>query len=332
MQKTGMFRVTDQQHSRLPRFVMTQYRLVFIITLIILTIPSCTTRNDNTAPIKEYGTFHRIIPIPAPTEEHRTMFTASVAGVKDSLIKNDTLVLRGYTTRNKDFFERVITPALMPYIDSLRRMHPTEMINALTLFGHEIYRVYFGNDFYRWGGDIFDLDDPQERSIRHEYRYGLDCSGFSSMPYEIAAHFGLLDPSADAAIFSSKGFERYCMEHSVRDRGGRSGTSNRFRLDTDDIHRLGREIFTVSKGVSPTEEQIALIQPGDLIGRDGHFGIAVMIEGEAYYLESGGWVVPAAGGFPCRAHESLKIFAMNGPVTVRRSLPDLHQGATSATK
>jgi hypothetical protein len=317
-----MFRITDLQQSQLPNHAMTTYRLLFITAFIIFFIPSCTTQNDSTAPIKEYGTFHRVIPVPPPTEEHRALFTASVAGVKDSLLKNDTLMLRGYTTRNKVFFERVIVPALTPYIDSLRRMNPAEMINAVTLFSHEIFRVYFGKDFYRWGGDIFDLDDPQERSIRHEYRYGLDCSGFASMPYEIAAHFGLLDPSTGAAVFSSMGFERYCTEHSVRDRGGRNGTTNRFRLDTDDIHRLGREIFTVPKGGAPADEQIALIQAGDMIGRDGHFGIAVMIEGEAYYLESGGWVVPAAGGFPCRARESLTIFAKNGPVTVRRSLPD----------
>jgi len=317
-----MFRGTDLHQSRIPGYIMTPYRLVLIITLTIFFIPSCTNRNDDTAPTKEYDTFHRIIPIPEPTEENRIMFTASVDGIKDSLIKNDTLVLRGYTTRNKDFFDRVIVPALMPHIDTLRGMHPAEMINALTLFSHEIFRVYFGKDFYRWGGDIFDLDDPQERSIRHEYRYGLDCSGFASMPYEIAAHFELLDPSTGAAVFSSKGFERYCTEHSVRDRGGRNETSNRFRLDTDDLHRLGREIFTVPKGGTPDDKQIALIQAGDIIGRDGHFGIAVMIEGEANYLESGGWVVPAAGGFPCRARESLTIFAKNGPVTVRRSLPD----------
>jgi hypothetical protein len=302
---------------------MKMQRLLVISLLVLFLIPSCTTKDDDTAPIKEYGTFQRVIPIPKPTEEHRAMFSAAVKGVKDSVTKNDTLVLRGYTTRNKDFFDRVIVPALTPFVDTLRGMHPVEMMNAITLFSHEIFRVYFGKDFYRWGGDIFDLDDPQELSIRHEYRYGLDCSGFSSMPYEIATHFGLLDPATDAAVFSSKGFERYCREHSVRDRGGRRGTSNQFRLDTDDIHRLGREIFTIPKGGSPTDEQIALIQPGDMIGRDGHFGIAVEIDGEAYYLESGGWVVPAAGGFPCRAEESITIFAKNGPVTVRRSLPDI---------
>lgn len=304
---------------------MTTLRIHSIIFVIFLMLPSCTTKDENIAPTKEYGTFQRIIPIPEPTAEHRAMFTDSVRGVKDSLKKNDTLMLRGYTTRNKVFFDSVIIPALNPHIETLKSMPPAEMINAVTLFSHEIFRVYFGKDFYRWGGDLFDLDDPQELSIRHEYRYGLDCSGFASMPYEIAAYFGLLDPATDAAVFSSKGFERYCREHSVRDRGGRRGTSNRFRLDTDDIHRLGREIFTIPKGGSPTDEQIALIQPGDMIGRDGHFGIAVMIEGEAYYLESGGWVVPAAGGFPCRAQESITVFAKNGPVAVRRSLPDLKE-------
>ena len=303
----------------------TRFYPVILYAWLALVLTSCSSSRMNVAISREYGSFPREIPIPPPTEQQLHRFNAGVPGVRDSLVKSDTLTLRGVTTRNREFLEEVIAPIVAPHLASLRKRQPTEIINALALFGHEIFRTYFGKDFYRWAGDINDLDDPQERGVRFAYRYGLDCSGYASLPYELAIYFNLIDSTSDMALFSSRGFARFCLSHNFPDRGGRNGTSNRFRLDTDDLHRIGKEVFTIAKGGSPTPDEMKLLQPGDLVGRDGHVGIIVEIEGDMYYLESGGWVVPAAGGFPCRALESLTIFARNAPLSVRRSLPDVQR-------
>lgn len=168
------------------------------------------------------------------------------------------------------------------------------------------------------GGDILDLDDPQESSIRYEYSYGLDCSGLSALPFELAVYFNLLTP--EQALFSSRGFKMYCSKNSMQDIGGRKGTSNNFRLDTPELAELGEEVFSLEKGQPPTEEQISLLQPGDIVGRSGHFGIIAFVKGEPYYFESGGWVVPKNDGIPVKAMEALKIFASNGSIMVRRCL------------
>jgi hypothetical protein len=296
---------------------------LLLILLLSLFLASCSTVKPPVAPVKAFGTFNRFIPIPEPTPEQRARFTAETIGVRDSIVKNDTLILRGHTTRNKEFLTDVIDPALAPYLDSLRKKHPADMINDLALFGYELYQTFFGKDFYRWAGDIMDIDDPQDRGHRALYRYGLDCSGYVGFPYETAVYFGLIDSTSPAAVYSSKGFAQYCRLHNAIDRGGRSGTSNNFRLDTYDFVTLGREVFALSKGGSPTPEQMALAQPGDIVGRPGHIGILIRIENDMYYLESGGAVVPRSGYAPAHAVEALTIFAKNGPLTIRRSLPDL---------
>jgi len=293
-----------------------------IVFCAAILLASCSSSQRATAPFIEYGTFTRPIPIPRPEPEQLERFSVAVPGVRDSVIKNATTLLRGFRTRNREFLIGVIDPLVRPVLDSLRGKHPTEIINALAVFGHEIFRTYLGRDFYRWGGDINDLDDPQERSIRHAFAYGLDCSGYATLPYELAVHYGLIDSTADGALFSSYGFARYCRTHNFQDRGGRGGTTNRYRPDTDDLHRIGREIFAVERGGAPTPEQMQQTQPGDIVIRNGHVGLLVRIDGTMYYLESGGWVVPLVGGFPCRAQESIEIFARGGPLSIRRALPD----------
>jgi|WetSurMetagenome_2_1015567.scaffolds.fasta_scaffold04571_3 hypothetical protein len=294
-----------------------------LVAVLALLLPACSSPRMSVAPSREYGSFPQEIPIPDPTEQQLQRFNANAPGAKDSLVKSDSVVLRGIVTRNREFLQEVITPILSSHLASLREKRPAEIINALALFGHEIFRTYFGGDFYRWGGDLHDLDDPQERGVRFACRYGLDCSGCASMPYELAADFNLVDTTGDLPVFSSKGFERYCLSHNFPDLGGRDGGSNHFRLDTDDMRRVGREVFALPRGGTPTPEDMKLVQPGDLVCRNGHVGIIVEIEGDMYYLESGGWVVPRAGGYPCHALESITICAKNSPVSVRRSLPDL---------
>jgi hypothetical protein len=58
------------------------------------------------------------------------------------------------------------------------------------------------------------------------------------------------------------------------------------------------------------------------VGRDGHIGIIVEIEGEPYYLESGGSVVQKVGRNPVAAGDAISLFARGGRLTVRRILPD----------
>ena len=219
---------------------------------------------------------------------------------------------------NREFLEKVIDPAVRPHLDELAALSPQEIINELTLYTFRTFQHYFGTSFYRWGGDIFDLDDPQPYGRSARKRYGLDCSGFVTAPYDLAVYFGLLTPAQ--ALFSSAGYKRYCETTGFKDGGGLDGGPNRYRPDTRELYRLGREVLRVEKGGRPTTAEIARLRPGDIAGRNGHFGIIVFIGGEAWYLESGGRVVPRAGGKPVKAADALEKFATNRYVTVRRCL------------
>ncbi len=91
-------------------------------------------------------------------------------------------------------------------------------------------------------------------------------------------------------------------------------------MDTSELYRLGKEVFRIQKDEKPSKEQLEMIKPGDIAGRNGHFGIIVEIDNELYYLESGGWVVPSVGGYPVEIKYALEKFAKNGYVMVRRCL------------
>jgi len=269
-------------------------------------------------PESELYPLQKIIKIPEPTGEQKLEINSEIKSEFVTSEKSGNIKISGYETKNQLFLEKVIEPLVATHLDELVKKSPTEIINTLTLFGYEIYQTYLGKDFYRWGGDILDLDDPQERSHRYQFSFGLDCSGFTSLPYELAAYFKLIKPKQ--ALFSSKGYEIYCELNNKNDIGGREGTSNNFRLDTPELAVLGKEVFRLEKNQVPTEEQIKLLQPGDIVGRSGHFGIIALLNGEAYYLESGGWVVSKNDGIPVKAFEALKIFASTGSITVRRCL------------
>ncbi|MGE5315653.1 MAG: hypothetical protein ACM3Q4_13250 [Acidobacteriota bacterium] len=287
-----------------------------------LLFSSCSSTEPLTAPYREYGSFARPIPIPAPGQAQLARFSAGVPGVRDSVIKSDSSVVRGFTTRNREFLSDVITPILAPIADSLRSQAPSDIINALAIFGHELFRMHLGKEFYRWGGDINDLDDPQEKGSRYAFAYGLDCSGFVNLPYELALRFALIDSASEGALFTAQGFARYCQSNHVQDKGSRTPNGNRFRLDTEDLYRLGREVFTVERGASPSDEELRRAQPGDIVIRRGHVGMLVEIDHDLYYLESGGRVVPKVGWHPCHAKEAIEIFAKGGALSIRRALPD----------
>jgi len=289
------------------------------LLLFILLISACASRPPV---IISYDDFPRAIPIPEPTSDQRAVFDFERTGDWVTITKPDGRTYSGYHTENRAFLAEVITPAVEPHIDDLRRMHPVDQINVLTLFGHEVFRVYFGSDAYAWGGDLHDLDDPQESGPNYQHRFGLDCSGFASLPYELAVHFGLMDPQDSAAVFSSRGWENYATANNLSDRGGRDGTPNNWRVDTADMARLGRVVFTVPKDGAPTRSDLRKLQAGDVVLMPGHAGLVVEIKGHFYFLEHGGWVVPPNGGLPHRIDEALVIFARQGPLEIRRSLPD----------
>jgi hypothetical protein len=288
--------------------------------LLCLALGSCASPRLNTI---EYGAFHRDLDVKIPSAGGPGVFLGDATARRDSVVK-DGVLLAGYVTDNRLFLDSLLMPLLRPHVKELAGRQPASIINELTLFVHEMYRTWFGPGFYRWGGDILDLDDPQESGSGHTKRFGLDCSGFAGSPYELAVLLGLMVPSDSAAVFSSAGFAASAGALGLRDMGGRNGTSNRFRVDTHDFLRLGRVVLTVARGTAPSDAGVSGLQPGDVVGRTGHVGIIVRIHGEAYYLESGGAVLPRNGNIPYRAGPALEIFAERGDVTVRRSLPDEH--------
>src|SRR5690606_39026659 len=117
-------------------------------------------------------------------------------------------------------------------------------------------------------------------------------------------------------------FELHARAHGMTDKGGREGTTNNWRVDTADLAKLGRVIFTIPKDGEPAPEDLLKLQAGDVVLMPGHAGLVVEIRGRFYYLESGGWVVPPNGGLPHEIGDALRIFAGIGPLEIRRSIPD----------
>jgi len=267
--------------------------------------------------IYDKADFGTRIPYQKAHSDLTAQFNRYMKGDSVYLVINDTSVT-AYKTDNQRFLKKVIAPALEPYLDELSGLSPSEIINELALFTFNMYQAYFGNSFYRWGGDLFDLDDPQFRGNTSHKRYGLDCSGFVMAPFDLAVYFDLLEDSA--AIFSSQGFRYFCEKTGFQDSGGFGGSPNNFRIDTREMIFLGDEVFHIEKGESLSLENLKKLQPGDVVCRKGHAGMIVFIKEHPYYIESGGRIVPSAGGYPVKAEVALPLFAKNRPVSIRRGL------------
>jgi hypothetical protein len=276
---------------------------------------------DAAVSVVDYDQFPRLIPVPVPSSAARKLFAEGRKGTTVTITGADGLTFSGMVTSNSLFLRSVLMPALRPYRKKLAAMHPVDQINALTLFGHEAFRTWFGRDAFAWGGHIHDLDDPQESGPNYENTFGLDCSGFAALPYELALELGLMDATDPAAVWTARGFEHIARQKGIRDRGGRNGSSNHWRVDTIDMTHLGTVIFKVPKNGRPKDKDLARMQAGDLVMIPGHVGLTVMIHGEPYYLEHGGWVCPPNGALPVPMREAITIFAKKGEITVRRSLP-----------
>ncbi len=294
-------------------------KLNFFTIIFSFLLLSCSSKEFIRENGYEMSAVKKTITVPIPTEEQKIKFNKNVESKPEIITKKDSIIT-GFRTKNKIFFDEIIDPLITARLDTLKKMHPSDAINELTLFIFDIYQQYFGKDFYRWAGDIFDRDDPQPKGLGYKKSFGLDCSGFVNSPYELAVKYDIIKP--EQTPFSSPGFKIYCGENNMTDKGGLLGTSNNFRLDTGDLVLLGQEIISVPKGGSVNDEQLQELQAGDLVGRPGHVGIIVQINRELYYLESGGWVVPESGGNPVKAAEAIKVFANSGKLTIRRCLPN----------
>lgn len=274
-----------------------------------------------------FDEFQRAIRVPAVTPELAAIFNEEAIG--DSIAEytqpdmQDTL--SGYVTDNSAFWHDVMEPAIQPYLDSLGQLQKCEAVNALILFIYETYQDFIGQSFYRWGGDISDKDQPQHTGhTRSTKRYGMDCSGFGASAFEAAVLLGILDSTQNESAFSCFGFKHICENDPlISDGGGIGGSTNNFRLEVSDMAKVGALITTIESGATPTDDQIDLMQAGDVVIKSGHMGILVEINEEIYFLESGGSTVNEEGLYtPYLAKDALADFAAYRTTTIRRCLPD----------
>ncbi len=280
-----------------------------------------------------FDDFPRAIPVPAVTPSLQAVFYDGAIGdfVTGYSQPDMTDTLNGYVTDNTAFFEQVLSPAIAPYLDSLKALQKYQAVSALTLLIFESYMDFFSEDyshgFYRWGGDITDRDQPQtakSNSTSYE-RYGMDCSGFGASPFEAAVLLGVLDSTRTESAFSWFGFRHICRtDPNVEDGGGRSGSTNNYRMEVSDMEKVGNLITTISAGTRPTDTQMGLMQAGDVVVKRGHMGILVEINDELYFLESGGSTVNEGGLYvPYLAQDALEDFAGSRTTTIRRCLPNM---------
>jgi hypothetical protein len=275
-----------------------------------------------------FNDFARALPLPERSPERSAVYHASAIGdfIPAYTQPDLTDTLDGYVTNNFDFFENVLLPELLPRLDSLKTIQKYQALNALTLFIYESYQLFFGDSFYRWGGDITDRDQPQTAmsNSTSTLRYGMDCSGFGAAPFEVAVLLGLLDSTREESAFSSFGFKYICEnDPAISDGGGREGSTNNFRMEVSDMYKVGELITSIPSGGSPTDAQMALMQAGDIVLRSGHMGILVEINEELYFLESGGSTVSQDDLYlPYHAKEALADFASRRTVSIKRCLPE----------
>ena len=288
--------------------------LIGVATLLVY-LSGCAGSTEENIPFRDYD--HTPTLLGKPDARLLSEFEHYAKGMyqTDSLHNR---VKPPFPTRNREVLFEILEPALKPNLEKLRLLPYDELISEIAAFNHRVYRALWGSDFYRWGGDMFDLDDPQPEGIGAEKPFGLDCSGFTTAPYEIAVHLGLL--KAEQAVFATQGYRLFCERTGFADGGALNGGSNRYRLDTRELDQLGTELFRMEKGSQPTDAQINMLRGGDIVGRNGHFGIIIMMEGEPYFIESGGWVCHRVDGLPVHARTALEIFARNGYLTIRRCL------------
>jgi hypothetical protein len=259
-----------------------------------------------------------VIPLPEVSGESAVKFTKSAEASAVPVVNKKGKTTNGYRTSNQEFVNEMLIPQILRHRQQLENLPPKEIVNALTIFIFQMYQRYIGKSFYRWGGDILDLDDAQYESPRHSKKYGLDCSGFSTSGYELAAHLQLIAEDEAFALFSSAGLRRLHEETGFPLRGALDGGNNNYRWDTVELNEAGAMVFKLAKGEKPTAGQIAMLQAGDLVGMNGHFGVIVFMDGKPMYLESGGWALSKNNENPISALQGLTLFAKHAAIAVHR--------------
>lgn len=287
---------------------------VAIILVSLLTTNICYSQNQYAI---NFDSFSTILKMPAVTKSQKDKFNLQTKSKKIEFEKNGKKYL-GYPTHNQEFYNEIIKPEILRNLDTLKKLPKELIVNELAIFIYRCYRDIIGIDFYRWGGDLFDLDDPQPKGPRHQFAYGIDCSGFAASAYEAAVDCGLL--TAEEALFSHYGYKLYCEKNNIKDKGGLDNLPNNFRLDTIELYQLGDQIEFIPKNGELSPDKLKYVKPGDILVTNGHVGIIVKINDKFYFLESGGWVVPNNGYMPYELLESIKIFAKRGDLTIRRCL------------
>lgn len=281
-----------------------------------------------TPPLRiSFDDFPRAIPVPGVTPERAALFNSGIKGdfIAGYTQPDMTDTLNGYVTDNASFYTQVLYTALEDLADSLKALQKYQAVNALTLFIYESYQDFFGLGFYRWGGDITDRDQPQTAASHSTStkRFGMDCSGFGASPFEAAVLLGILDSTQQESAFSWFGFRHICRNDPlISDGGGRGGTTNNFRMEVSDMAKVGELITTIPAGTTPDDQQMDLMQAGDVVIKSGHMGILVEINNVLYFLESGGSTVNEDGLYtPYLAKAALADFAQSRTTTIRRCLP-----------
>jgi hypothetical protein len=148
----------------------------------------------------------------------------------------------GFVTSNRNFYQTVLRPVVLANEAHLRDLTPRRRTNALLLLTYLAYDAHFGKashtgHIYRWGGDLFDIDEPQADHVRTTRAYGLDCSGFVSAGFDVAVREGLLKKAELKDPFFKARAEE--LKKSP------PGQPSPHRLNVKDFARLGREIQAI---------------------------------------------------------------------------------------
>jgi hypothetical protein len=167
----------------------------------------------------------------------------------------------GFVTSNVDLYRNLLRPSILQNRIALQLLDTSQKLNALQLLTFLVYDAYLGKPdqaghFYRWGGDIYDIDLPQQNDIRTSKAFGLDCSGYVAAGFDIAILEGLFtDAEINAAPFLLTRKEN--LADIV------PGTPSDLRLNVSDFQKIGVEYFNETNAFDSRMEGV--LQAGDFI-------------------------------------------------------------------
>lgn len=192
-----------------------------------------------------------------------------------------------YVTSNRDLYRALIQPIVHENKTVLSELTFTEKINALQLITFMTYDAYLGKPdlaghFYRWGGDILDMDAPLKNDIRTSKAFGLDCSGYVASAFDIVILEDIAGPELAHSEFLKARKED--LLNSI------PGETSPHRLNVSDFKKIGNELYNNTQSYSNEWED--KLNAGDFIvipGGEGvfpHIVSIVKIEKTLYIAES----------------------------------------------